>query len=119
MIDCRLRDRAEYPVGHIGRTRNLQEVPSAFHAEQLTTKTRRHEEDTTKRTKGKGARKLAKEDDVERRARKARRGNRRQARKRATARGLPVLRDLCLLLGEASLCGLCGLCVENVDAIAA
>jgi len=29
-----------------------------------------------------------------------------------------VLRDLCVLLGEASLCGLCGLCVENVDAIA-
>jgi hypothetical protein len=52
MIDRRLRDRAQDPVGHIGRPGNLKEVPSAFHVEQLTTKTttktRRHEDRTKK-----------------------------------------------------------------------
>ena len=48
MIDRRLRDGPQDPIGHVGRAGDLEEVTSAFHAQQLitkaTTKTRRHED---------------------------------------------------------------------------
>ena len=47
VVDGRLRDGAQNPVGHVGRPGDLEEVTSAFHVRQLitnaTTKTRKHE----------------------------------------------------------------------------
>ena len=37
MIDGRLRDGAQHAVRHVGRTRNLEEVSTAFHANELIT----------------------------------------------------------------------------------